>query len=343
MNLQQLVRKNIWALKAYSSARDEFKGEASVYLDANENPHRKEYNRYPDPRQEAVKAKLSKIKSIPTDQIFLGNGSDEAIDIILRVFCNPGVDNIVNPDPTYGMYEVCAEINDIELRKIKLDNDFALNAQKILDATDDHTKVIFLCSPNNPSGNIFNKDEVEKILRQFKGIVVIDEAYIDFSIKDTWMKRLDEFPNLIIIQTLSKAWGLAAIRLGMAFASPEIIALMSKVKYPYNINQLAQEYALVQLDREAEKEAWVTDILDQRQILIEALRTLPYVKKIYASDANFVLVKVEDANGKYKTLADQGVIVRNRSSVALCENCLRITIGTKKENQELIEAMKKEK
>lgn len=341
MDLQQLVRKNIWALKPYSSARDEFKGEASVYLDANENPHRKEYNRYPDPRQEAVKAKIAKLKGIPTNQIFLGNGSDEAIDLILRVFCNPGIDNIVNPDPTYGMYEVCAHINDVKLRKVKLEDDFSLNAQKLLDATEGHTKVIFLCSPNNPSANIFNKEEVEKILREFNGIVVIDEAYIDFSIKDTWMKRLNEFPNLIIIQTLSKAWGLAAIRMGMAFASPEIIGLMNKVKYPYNINQLAQEYALEQLDKEAEKDAWVADILHEREILIEALKTLPYVSKIYPSDANFVLVRVKDANGKYKALADKGVIVRNRSSIALCEDCLRITIGTKKENKELIEVMKK--
>ena len=341
MDLQQLVRKNIWALKPYSSARDEFKGEASVYLDANENPHRKEYNRYPDPRQEAVKAKIAKLKGIPTNQIFLGNGSDEAIDLILRVFCNPGIDNIVNPDPTYGMYEVCAHINDVKLRKVKLEDDFSLNAQKLLDATEGHTKVIFLCSPNNPSANIFNKEEVEKILREFNGIVVIDEAYIDFSIKDTWMKRLNEFPNLVIIQTLSKAWGLAAIRMGMAFASPEIIGLMNKVKYPYNINQLAQEYALEQLDKEAEKDAWVADILHEREILIEALKTLPYVSKIYPSDANFVLVRVKDANGKYKALADKGVIVRNRSSIALCEDCLRITIGTKKENKELIEVMKK--
>ena len=341
MDLQQLVRKNIWALKPYSSARDEFKGEASVYLDANENPHRKEYNRYPDPRQEAVKAKIAKLKGIPTNQIFLGNGSDEAIDLILRVFCNPGIDNIVNPDPTYGMYEVCAHINDVKLRKVKLEDDFSLNAQKLLDATEGHTKVIFLCSPNNPSANIFNKEEVEKILREFNGIVVIDEAYIDFSIQDTWMKRLNEFPNLIIIQTLSKAWGLAAIRMGMAFASPEIIGLMNKVKYPYNINQLAQEYALEQLDKEAEKDAWVADILHEREILIEALKTLPYVSKIYPSDANFVLVNVKDANGKYKALADKGVIVRNRSSIALCEDCLRITIGTQKENKELIEVMKK--
>ncbi len=341
MDLQQLVRKNIWALKPYSSARDEFKGEASVYLDANENPHRKEYNRYPDPRQEAVKAKIAKLKSIPTNQIFLGNGSDEAIDLILRVFCNPGIDNIVNPDPTYGMYEVCAHINDVKLRKVKLEDDFSLNAQKLLDATEGHTKVIFLCSPNNPSANIFNKEGIEKILREFNGIVVIDEAYIDFSIQDTWMKRLNEFPNLIIIQTLSKAWGLAAIRMGMAFASLEIIGLMNKVKYPYNINQLAQEYALEQLDKEAEKDAWVADIIHKREIVIEALKTLPYVSKIYPSDANFVLVRVKDANGKYKALADKGVIVRNRSSIALCEDCLRITIGTKKENKELIEVMKK--
>ena len=341
MDLKQLVRENIWALKPYSSARDDFKGEASVYLDANENPHREKYNRYPDPHQEKVKAKISKIKNVPTEQIFLGNGSDEAIDLILRVFCNPGVDNIVNPDPTYGMYEVCAHINDVELRKVSLEEDFSLNAQKLLDATDEKTKVIFLCSPNNPSANLFNKSEVEKILTQFKGIVVIDEAYIDFSAKDTWMNRLNEFPNMIIIQTLSKAWGLAAIRMGMAFASAEIIGLLSKVKYPYNINQLAQEYALEQLDKEAEKDAWVADILQEREILVKALTQLPYVQKIYPSDANFVLVKVEDANGKYKALADAGVIVRNRSSVTLCENCLRITIGTKIENEELLETLDK--
>lgn len=341
MNLKQLVRENIWALKPYSSARDDFKGEASVYLDANENPHREKYNRYPDPHQEAVKAKISKIKGVPTEQIFLGNGSDEAIDIILRVFCNPGVDNIVNPDPTYGMYEVCAHINDVELRKVKLEEDFSLNADNLLAATDEKSKVIFLCSPNNPSANLYNKDEVEKVLRGFNGIVVIDEAYIDFSAKDTWMSRLNEFPNLIIIQTLSKAWGLAAIRMGMAFASPEIIALMSKVKYPYNINQLAQEYALVQLDSEGEKDSWVADILHEREVLVDALSLLPYVKYIYPSDANFVLVKVEDANGKYKALADMGVIVRNRSSVTLCENCLRITVGTQKENKELISSLQK--
>lgn len=339
MNLQQLVRKNIWALKAYSSARDEFKGEASVYVDANENPHREKYNRYPDPRQEAVKAKVSQLKGVPTEQIFLGNGSDEAIDLILRVFCNPGEDNIVIPDPTYGMYEVCAHINDVELRKVKLEEDFGLDARKLLDAVDERTKVIFLCSPNNPSGNLFNKNEVEKILREFGGIVVIDEAYIDFSVCDTWMERLGDFPHLVIIQTLSKAWGLAAIRLGMAFASPEIIALLSKVKYPYNINQLAQEYALEQLDKADEKDRWVADILQEREVLAEALKTLPYVKKIYPSDANFVLVKVDDANAKYKALAEAGIIVRNRSSVTLCENCLRITIGTKKENEELIGVM----
>lgn len=339
MNLKQLVRENIWALKPYSSARDDFKGEASVYLDANENPHREKYNRYPDPHQEAVKAKISKLKKVPVERIFLGNGSDEAIDLILRVFCNPGEDNIVNPDPTYGMYEVCAHINDVELRKVKLEEDFSLDAQKLLDAADKNTKVMFLCSPNNPSGNLFNKKEVEKLLTQFNGIVVIDEAYIDFSIKDTWMNRLDEFPNLIIIQTLSKAWGLAAIRMGMAFASPEIIGLLSKVKYPYNINQLAQEYALEQLDREEEKDAWVADILQEREVLVNALTQLPYVQKIYPSDANFVLVKVEDANGKYKSLAEAGVIVRNRSSVTLCENCLRITIGTKIENEELMKVL----
>lgn len=340
MNLQKLVRKNIWDLKPYSSARDDFKGEASVYLDANENPHRLKYNRYPDPHQDAVKTKLAKIKGVSVNQIFLGNGSDEAIDLILRVFCNPGVDNIVNPDPTYGMYEVCAHINDVELRKVKLEDDFSLNAQKLLAATDNNTKVIFLCSPNNPSANLFNKEEVEKILTQFKGIVVIDEAYIDFAARETWMSRLNEFPNLIIIQTLSKAWGLAAIRMGMAFASPEIITLLSKVKYPYNINQLAQEYALEQLDQENQKDEWVADILEQREHLVDALALLSFVQKIYPSDANFILIKVIDANKKYKALADAGVIVRNRSSVTLCQDCLRITVGTREENENLINVMR---
>lgn len=341
MNLKKLVRKNIWELKAYSSARDEFKGEASVYLDANENPHREKYNRYPDPRQEAVKAKIAKIKNVGLEHIFLGNGSDEAIDLIIRVFCEPGVDNIVNPDPTYGMYEVCANINNVELRKVLLDENFTLNADKLLEATDENSKVIFLCSPNNPSANLFNEKEIEKVLTQFNGIVVIDEAYIDFAPTESWITKLDKYPNLIVIQTLSKAWGLAAIRMGMAFASPEIIGLLSKVKYPYNINELAQEYALIQLDEEEEKDRWVADLLKERDVLMKLLPTLPFVEKMYPSDANYILVKVDDATTKYKKLADMGVIVRNRSSVALCKDCLRITVGTKKENEELIAALKK--
>ena len=340
MNLKKLVRKNIWELKAYSSARDEFKGEASVYLDANENPHREKYNRYPDPRQESVKAKIGKIKNIPSEHIFLGNGSDEAIDLIIRVFCEPGVDNIVNPDPTYGMYEVCANINNVELRKVLLDENFTLNADKLLAATDKNSKVVFLCSPNNPSANLFNEKEIEKVLTQFNGIVVIDEAYIDFAPTESWITKLDKYPNLIVIQTLSKAWGLAAIRMGMAFASPEIIGLLSKVKYPYNINELAQEYALIQLDKEEEKDRWVADLLKERDVLMKLLPTLPFVEKMYPSDANYILVKVDDATTKYKKMAEMGVIVRNRSSVALCKDCLRITVGTKKENEELIAALK---
>lgn len=340
MNLKKLVRKNIWELKAYSSARDEFKGEASVYLDANENPHREKYNRYPDPRQESVKAKIAKVKNIGSEHIFLGNGSDEAIDLIIRVFCEPGVDNIVNPDPTYGMYEVCANINNVELRKVLLDENFTLNADKLLAVTDKNSKVVFLCSPNNPSANLFNEKEIEKVLTQFNGIVVIDEAYIDFAPTESWITKLDKYPNLIVIQTLSKAWGLAAIRMGMAFASPEIIGLLSKVKYPYNINELAQEYALIQLDKEEEKDRWVADLLKERDVLMKLLPTLPFVEKMYPSDANYILVKVDDATTKYKKMAEMGVIVRNRSSVALCKDCLRITVGTKKENEELIAALK---
>lgn len=341
MNLKQLVRPNIWNLKAYSSARDEFKGEASVYLDANENPLRDSYNRYPDPRQLALKDKIAALKEIPSENIFLGNGSDEPIDLVYRVFCEPGIDNVVAIDPTYGMYEVCANINNVEYRKVPLNKDFSINIDALLDATDNNTKIIFLCSPNNPTGNLLKREDVDRILFSFQGIVVLDEAYIDFSEKATRLQDLQDYPNLIVLQTFSKAWGLAAVRLGMAFASKEIIELLSKVKYPYNINQLTQEYVNEALDRLAEKEDWVKTILTERTNLIEELSKLSLVEKIYPSDANFILAKVNDPNGIYKMLAELGIVVRNRNNVSMCEGCLRITIGTEQENKILIEALQK--
>lgn len=339
MNLEQLVRKNIWALKPYSSARNEFKGEASVFLDANENPLRNNYNRYPDPLQGQLKQKIAKIKKVAADKIFLGNGSDEPIDLVIRIFCEPRTDNIVAIDPTYGMYQVCADINDVEYRKVLLNNDFTLDAAKLLAATDIKTKLIFLCSPNNPTANLLNHKEVEKVITSFRGIVVLDEAYIDFAHDASWLNSLDKYPNLIILQTFSKAWGLAAVRLGMAFASPEIIQLFNKVKYPYNINALTQELVNKALDGETKKTEWVQTLLDGRDYLTEELQKLPFIEKLYPSDANFILIKVPDANVVYKKLIDKGVIVRNRNTISLCAGCLRITVGTDLENTMLINAL----
>ncbi|WP_221412834.1 histidinol-phosphate transaminase [Dysgonomonas sp. HDW5A] len=340
MNLQQLVRKNIWNLKAYSSARDEFKGEASVYLDANENPLNGPYNRYPDPLQWKLKEKVSEIKQVDIQKIFFGNGSDEPIDIVIRIFCEPTVDNIVAIDPTYGMYKVCADINNVEYRSVLLKDNFILDADAVLKATDDKSKIIFLCSPNNPSGNLLNKEEVLKIIQGFSGIVVLDEAYIDFAPEASWISQLDKYPNLVILQTFSKAWGIAAVRLGMAFASPEIISLFNKVKYPYNINILTQNFVQSELDKIQLKEEWVKTLLAQRVYLVQELLKISFIEKIYPSDANFILVKVPDANNTYNKLVDQGIIIRNRNTVSLCNGCLRITIGTKEENNKLISALK---
>ncbi len=340
MNLQQLVRKNIWNLKAYSSARDEFKGEASVYLDANENPLNGPYNRYPDPLQWKLKEKVSEIKQVDIQKIFFGNGSDEPIDIVIRIFCEPTVDNIVAIDPTYGMYKVCADINNVEYRSVLLKDNFILDADAVLKATNDKSKIIFLCSPNNPSGNLLNKEEVLKIIQGFSGIVVLDEAYIDFAPEASWVSQLDKYPNLVILQTFSKAWGIAAVRLGMAFASPEIISLFNKVKYPYNINILTQNFVQSELDKIQLKEEWVKTLLAQRVYLVQELLKISFIEKIYPSDANFILVKVPDANNTYNKLVDQGIIIRNRNTVSLCNGCLRITIGTKEENNKLISALK---
>lgn len=340
MNLQQLVRKNIWNLKAYSSARDEFKGEASVYLDANENPLNSPYNRYPDPLQWKLKEKVSEIKHVDIQKIFFGNGSDEPIDIVIRIFCEPTVDNIVAIDPTYGMYKVCADINNVEYRSVLLKDNFILDADAVLKATDDKSKIIFLCSPNNPSGNLLNKEEVLKIVQGFSGIVVLDEAYIDFAPEASWVSELDKYPNLVILQTFSKAWGIAAVRLGMAFASPEIISLFNKVKYPYNINILTQNFVQSELDKIQLKEEWVKTLLAQRVYLVQELLKISFIEKIYPSDANFILVKVPDANDTYNKLVNQGIIIRNRNTVSLCNGCLRVTIGTKEENNKLISALK---
>ena len=341
MILEKLVRKNIFNLTPYSCARDEFKGEASVYLDANESPYNREYNRYPDPLQQNLKKRISEIKRINPERIMLGNGSDEAIDLIFRIFCEPAVDNVVAIEPTYGMYKVCAEVNNVEYRKVLLDDNFQMNAEQLLFAADNHTKVIFLCSPNNPTGNLLNPQEMLKVIEHFSGIVVIDEAYIDFSSETSWLNVLDKYPNLIVLHTFSKAWGLASLRCGMAFASEEIITFFNKVKYPYNLSSLVQNTILAQFDVGGEnKNEWVKMILEERKYLIDALKKIPIVEIVYPSDANFLLVKVNDANGIYKKLVSTGVIVRNRNSVSLCGNCLRITVGTKEENEILIESLK---
>ena len=339
--IKDLVRQNIYNLKPYSCARDEFKGEASVFLDANENPLNNPYNRYPDPLQIELKKKIAQIKNVRPSQIMLGNGSDEPIDLIVRIFCEPKQDNIVAIAPTYGMYEVCANVNDVEYRKVLLNEDFSLNANLVLEAIDDCTKVVFLCSPNNPTGNLLNRNEMLKIINRFQGIVVIDEAYIDFASEPSWLNDLDNYPNLIVLQTFSKAWGLAAVRCGMAFASEEILSYFNKVKYPYNVNLLTQNFVEKELFYEERKKEWVKMLLDERDNLIQELKKLSIVKSVFPSDANFVLVKVTDAKFIYTALMNKGVIVRNRHSVQLCGNCLRITVGTQDENAVLIAELKK--
>ncbi|MBO6034262.1 MAG: histidinol-phosphate transaminase [Paludibacteraceae bacterium] len=334
--LKDLVRKNIWELKPYSCARDEFKGEASAYLDANENPYGAPYNRYPDPRQTALKEKISKIKGVPANQIMLGNGSDEPIDLIYRIFCEPGVDNVVAIEPTYGMYGVCADVNNVEYRRIQLDEKFDINGRNTITAVDEHTKVMWFCSPNNPTGNLLTRNKMAFMCYNFPGIVVIDEAYVDFSSQDSWLKTLNQFPNLIVLQTFSKAWGMASVRCGMAFASPAIIELFNKVKYPYNINLLTQQFVSERLDHIDDMKAQVQEILAERSRMAEELQKLECVETVYPSEANFLLVKVDDANARYKKLVESGVIVRNRTTVQLCEGCLRITIGSQTENNQLL-------
>ena len=345
-SLQELTRPNIWSLAPYSSARNEYAGrEAHVFLDANENPYNAPYNRYPDPLQLELKAAIAKVKGVPAQCIFLGNGSDEAIDLPYRCFCEPGVDNVVAIEPTYGMYKVCADINNVEYRPVLLDEHFQVTADALLAATDAHTKIIWLCTPNNPTGNCLVREEVIKVIEQFDGLVIVDEAYSDFSSQTSfrqWAMSNGQWsrPNLIVLNTMSKAWGCAAIRLGMAFASEGIIDIFNKVKYPYNVNLLTQQQALKALQDPFEVDGWVKILKEERGRVMQAFSILPICEKIYPTDANFFLAKMTDATGIYNYLVDQGIIVRNRNRVQLCQNCLRITIGTKTENSELIAALR---
>jgi histidinol-phosphate aminotransferase len=340
MNLQHLLRKNIANLVPYSSARDEFTGEAQVFLDANENPFNEPYNRYPDPLQRKLKQKIAAIKNVPAENIFLGNGSDEPIDLLIRAFCEPKTDNIVTIDPTYGMYQVAANINDVSIRKVPLSSGFNLDPMAVLHAVDLHTKLIFLCSPNNPSGNNLSRPAMQHIVRHFKGIVVVDEAYIDFSPGNSMLSDLNRHKNLVVLQTLSKAWGMAGIRLGMAFASIEIVGVLNKIKYPYNLNILTQEKALEMLENKNQMENWVATLIDERNRVSAELEKLEQVKTVYPSDANFVLVSVDNAPLIYNKLVEKGIIVRDRSKVNLCSGCLRITIGSPEENNLLLETLK---
>ena len=339
--LKDLVRNNIWKLSPYSCARNEFSGQnAKVFLDANENPYNTPYNRYPDPLQHKLKALLSKIKGVKSECVFLGNGSDEAIDLVYRCFCNPGRDNVVAIEPTYGMYKVCADINDVEYRPVLLDDNFQLDPEKLLAACDTRTKVIWICTPNNPSGNDISRSDIELVINNFDGIVVIDEAYSDFSLQPTFRKDLDKYSNIIVLNTMSKAWGSAAIRLGMAFASPEIVEIFNKVKYPYNINMLTQEKAYDILSESQSVQHWVTMILEERSRVIDAFVLLPICKKVYPTSSNFFLARVTDAQSIYNYLIQTGIIIRDRHKVSLCNDCLRITIGTREENNELLGALR---
>ena len=341
MNIQDLIRPTIKALKAYSSARDEFQGvtDDMVFLDANENPFENGVNRYPDPQQGKLKTVLSKIKGVPTKNILLGNGSDEVLDLVFRAFCEPNVDNIITLPPTYGMYSVLANINAIEIKAVQLSDDFQPQVEKIINAANNQSKILFLCSPNNPTGNSFKSNEVETLLNKFKGIVVIDEAYIDFSTEKSWIQRLEEFPNLIVTQTLSKAYGMAGIRLGICYASAEIISVLNRIKPPYNINQLTQVKAIEQLNINNLAKNQINSILKERDVLISELKGVNFVLKIYPSDANFVLAKVDDATKRYNQLIEKCIVIRNRTTQPGCENCLRFTVGTSEENEILIKTL----
>ena len=342
MNVLDLIRPSIKALKPYSSARDEFKGNTDdmVFLDANENPYENGVNRYPDPQQGTVKDLLSKLKGIPVENILLGNGSDEVLDLIYRAFCEPNIDNIITLPPTYGMYSVLANINAVGIKEVQLSYNFQPQVDKILQVADTNTKLLFLCSPNNPTGNSFSQISIERLLKEFNGVVVIDEAYIDFSDVPSWIERLKEFPNLIITQTLSKAYGMAGIRLGICYASKEIISVLNNIKPPYNVNELTQQRAIEQLKNQELTQSQVQSILQERATLVDKLKKVSFVSKIYPSDANFFLAKVDDATKRYNELIEKGIVIRNRTSQPGCENCLRFTVGTQAENETLIKVLK---
>lgn len=338
-SINSLIRENVKSLRPYSSARDEYKGGSAVFLDANENPWFAPLNRYPDPRQRNLKKIISKLKSVNEENIFLGNGSDEAIDIIIRAFCEPGTDNIVSVDPSYGMYEVTAAISNVEYRRVQLGEDFSLDHNRLRQSSDQGTKIIFLCSPNNPTGNSFSNEDIRRIFTWFKGLLIVDEAYIDFSDKPGFLDELDRFDHLVVLQTLSKAWGRAGIRLGMAFGDKEVIEAMNKIKPPYNINTLTIDEAIRTLHNVKEMNRRVKEITEAREMLAVQLGKLPMVRKVYPSDANFLLVRVDDADKLYGYLSDKKIIVRNRTTATGCENCLRITIGKGEEIRLLLEAL----
>ena len=339
-DLNKIKRKSLDGIKPYSTARDEYKGDASVFLDANENPFNTEYNRYPDPSQLELKATIAELNQVEPNQIILGNGSDEIIDLLFRAFCEPGINNVIIPQPTYGMYSVSAAVNNVEVKHPSLDQNFQLDLATTFKSIDPNTRIIFLCSPNNPSGNLLQEENIFQLLGSFNGIIVVDEAYIDFASSDGFLPSLSEYPNLVVMQTFSKAWGLAGLRLGVGFASKEIIQLLNTIKPPYNINSVTQNIALATIQNEAQKIEQVSSIIIERELMSKKLSQFSFVRKIYPSDANFLLVKVSNAQSCYDYLLSRGIIVRNRSSVIHCDSCLRITIGTEKENEILIEMLK---
>ncbi len=343
-SIQKLLRQNIKSLVAYSSARSEFNGNASIFLDANENSMGSlvggQYNRYPDPQQAQLKTQLAKLKGVNQEQIFLGNGSDEAIDLLFRAFCNPSQDSVLCFPPTYGMYAIAAKINEVEVLEVPLDANFQIKIEAALNAIKLTTKMIFICSPNNPTGNLISMESIDFLLIHFDGIVLVDEAYVDFSESASWVEKLDQYPNLVVLQTLSKGWGLAGLRIGLAISSPEIIAILNKIKYPYNINTAAQELAIQAIAKVTQKNDWIQELNKERDLLIKNLEKISIVTKVFPTDANFVLVRFLEANKIYDYLKTIGIVTRNRSGIALCEDCLRITIGTKDENSQLIKALK---
>ncbi len=339
-DIQKLLRNNLRNRKPYTSARDEFSEAAEIWLDANENPFESGTNRYPDPRQIKLKEAVARVKNLPREQIFIGNGSDEVLDLLFRAFCEPRVDNVVITKPTYGMYQVLSEINDVDFREAKLNEDYSLNVQNILKLTDAHTKIIFLCSPNNPTGNLLDKKAVEQLLDSTSALVVIDEAYIDFSEKESFLSKLNQYPRLVVVQTLSKAWGLAGLRLGLGFASAEITRILDGIKPPYNVNSNSQLEAIKRLNDPAETREQIRIILQEKEKMRQALKELPGVNKIFPSDTNFLLVEIAGATEIYKALLKQGIVVRNRSGILYCDECLRITIGTPEENDRLIKELR---